>query len=397
MNERRLRAALRRTRPPDVADARERARAVARASYASRAPGTPPRPRRIGLPAAVMLAAALVALVITLTPPGDAVADWVRDLVRGASDPPRPQPALARLPGDGRLLVSGPGGSWIVHRDGSRRRLGGYREATWSPQGRFVGATRGRDLVAVDPQGAIRWVLSRPAAVHDPRWSPSGFRIAYRSGAGLRVVAGDGSGDRLVARRVPAIAAAWRPAAHHVLSYVDRSRRIVISDLDATRRLGRLRAGIAVRRLEWSQDGNRLLVAGRRSVRLLDASGRVVTALDARAGTEFLDAKLSPGGGQIAIAARHVTDGRHEVLLASARRPRLRLRSVFRAVGSIRSVTWAPDRRIVLADWVGTDQWLFLPTGRGAAATAVGGIAAHFSPGRGRSRAAVRVESWCCP
>jgi WD40-like Beta Propeller Repeat len=296
------------------------------------------------------------------------------------------------------LLVSGPGGAWIVHRDGSRRRLGDYREATWSPQARFVGAVRGHDLVAVDPHGAIRWVLSRPGAIHDPRWSPSGYRVAYRSGSSLRVVAGDGSGDRLIARHVPGVAAAWRPGARHVLSYVDRSGTIVTRDVDTARLLARLRPGIAVRRLQWSADGRRLLVTGARGVRLLDASGRAVAHIDAAAGSGFVDAALSPGGERIAIVARRRSDGRHDVLLASVSgsAPAPRVRSPIRLRGPIRSVTWSPDGRIVLADWPGSDQWLFLPFSRQGAASAVVGISAHFDPGRARPREGVRVEGWCC-
>jgi hypothetical protein len=395
MNERRLREMLRGTRPPDAGDARERARAVARAGYARRprrAGGT----RRIALPAAVALGVALVVIGIALTPPGDAVAKWVRDLVRGTSDPPRAQ-ALARLPAAGRLLVSGAGGAWVVHPDGSRRRLGNYRDATWSPQGVYIGATRGNDLVALDPRGAVRWVLSRPVAVHDPRWAPSGVLVAYRSGDSLRVVEGDGDGDHLLARRVAPIAAAWRPGARNVVSYVTPSGSIVVRDLDAQRRLRSLRPGVAARRIEWSADGSRLLVSGPRGVRVLDGSGRIAARLDASAGTEFVDAALSPRGERIAIVVRRRSDGRHDILIASTARSVLRPRSAFRAKGPIRSVTWSPDRKVVLADWPGFDQWLFVPANRHGAVSAATGIAAHFDPGRTHPRNDVRIDGWCCP
>src|SRR5918994_1298805 len=118
----------------------------------------------------------------------------------GADRPPRPR------------LASG---AWVVSANGSRRRLGDYDEATWSPQGLFVGASKRHQLAAVTPKGEGRWTLSRPR-VHYPRWSPSGFRIAYLSGSNLRLVAGDGTGDR---RNDPAqgVAPAWRPRAEHVL------------------------------------------------------------------------------------------------------------------------------------------------------------------------------------
>ncbi|MGH2839301.1 MAG: hypothetical protein ACRDKY_00570, partial [Solirubrobacteraceae bacterium] len=110
----------------------------------------------------------------------------------------------------------------------------------------------------------------------------------------------------------------------------------------------------------------------------------------------FVHAALSPRGGRIAIVARRRADGRHDVLIASATTPRPRPRSAFRAKGQIRSITWSPDRQIVLADWTGSDQWLFLSAGRGGAASAVSGISAHFDPGRTRPRGDVRVQGWCC-
>ena len=50
------------------------------------------------------------------------------------------------LPASGRLLVASVEGSWVVHRDGSKRFLGDYRESSWSPKGKFVVGTRGHEL-----------------------------------------------------------------------------------------------------------------------------------------------------------------------------------------------------------------------------------------------------------
>ena len=51
-------------------------------------------------------------------------------------------PALFSLPASGQLLVTADSGAWVVDEDGSKRLLGGYREASWSPFGRFVVASR---------------------------------------------------------------------------------------------------------------------------------------------------------------------------------------------------------------------------------------------------------------
>src|SRR6185437_7031143 len=110
----------------------------------------------------------------------------------------RAEPALTRLPGGGDLLVQSPHGPWLVHADGSRRLLGDYDQATWSPRGLFVAAAGGRQLTAVEPHGDPHWSISSPARISSPRWAPSGYRVAYLSGRSLRVVAGDGTGDRLL-------------------------------------------------------------------------------------------------------------------------------------------------------------------------------------------------------
>ena len=123
-------------------------RAAARSAAGNRQLAHPPRPRRAGRPARAGR-------------PCDAVADWVRDLVRAERPTAGRAPALTALPSPGRLLVAGPGGVWVVQSCGGARRLGAYEDATWSPRGLFAGATRGRSLSAVEPDGTVRWTLAR--------------------------------------------------------------------------------------------------------------------------------------------------------------------------------------------------------------------------------------------
>ncbi len=166
---------LRRAPIPEEEAAEERAWRVVDAAFEARA-GAPEhgwigrRARRPALAGAVALAAVIAAF----TPPGEAVGEWISDVVRPARTPSAP--ALTSLPADGRLLVTAGDGPWVVQRDGSKRRLGRYEQAGWSPGGLFVVATRGRQLVALEPGGAVRWTLTRPDAVSDPAWSPDGFR-----------------------------------------------------------------------------------------------------------------------------------------------------------------------------------------------------------------------------
>ena len=61
-------------------------------------------------------------------------------------------PALSSLPSSGRILISGPGGTWTAAADGSTRRLGSWPQASWSPRGLYVAVAAGGRLAAVDPK-----------------------------------------------------------------------------------------------------------------------------------------------------------------------------------------------------------------------------------------------------
>jgi hypothetical protein len=179
---------------PNEHAAEERAWEIVRAAYAEREPVAWPRRHVRPLVATAVVAAAVAAV---LSPPGRSVVHSLRKAV-GVQ---HPQTELFSLPAPGRLLVSGPKGTWIVNQDGSRRRLGSYRDAAWSPHGLFVVATRKDELVALDPKGNVRWALPRRSP-RFPAWTGTraDTRIAYLSGGRLHVVAGDGTGDRAVAR-----------------------------------------------------------------------------------------------------------------------------------------------------------------------------------------------------
>ena len=170
------------------------------------------RPRRRSWKPVAAIAVAAVAVAGLLSPPGRAVLDEIREAV-GVDES---APALFSLPASGRLLVTADSGAWVVDEDGSKRLLGAYREASWSPFGAFVVATKPNELVALEPDGDVRWTLARPD-VRFPRWggTRTDTRIAYLSGSELRVVGGDGKGDRLVDRRAadraPLLAPGYRP------------------------------------------------------------------------------------------------------------------------------------------------------------------------------------------
>jgi hypothetical protein len=217
---------LERLEIPGEHEARERAWGVVAAAFAEREPV----PRRRSWKPVAAVAVALVALAGLLSPPGRAVLDEIREVVgvEGA------EPALFSLPTGGRLLVTSDAGAWVVERDGSKRLLGDYREASWSPFGAFVVASRANELVALEPDGDVRWSLARPD-VRLPRWggSRTDTRIAYFSGGALRVVVGNGKSDRLLDRGAALRAPVWRPGPGHVLVYARRDGSIRAVDADS--------------------------------------------------------------------------------------------------------------------------------------------------------------------
>ena len=187
-----------RFRAPHEHEAEERAWAVVGRAYAGRQPVAWPRRHWQPLVAVAIIAAVVAA---ALSPPGRSVVHSLRKAV-GVQ---RAEPALFSLPTRGQLLVTSRQGAWLMHRDGSKRLLGRYRDATFSPHGLFVAATRANQLVALDPQGNVRWTLARPAP-RFPAWTGTrtDTRITYLSRGQARMVAGDGTGDHAIAgRRAP--------------------------------------------------------------------------------------------------------------------------------------------------------------------------------------------------
>jgi hypothetical protein len=220
-----VKQALERIQIPDEQEARARSWAVVSAAFAEREP----EPRRRSWKPVAVVALAVVVLAGLLSPPGRAVLDEIRQVVgvEGSA------PALFSLPAPGRLLVTADSGAWIVDEDGSKRLLGDYREASWSPFGRFVVAARANELAALAADGTVRWSLARPD-VRLPRWggSRTDTRIAYFSRGQLRVVGGDGKGDRLLDAQSAERAPVWLPGGRHRLAYATREGSVRVVDVD---------------------------------------------------------------------------------------------------------------------------------------------------------------------
>jgi hypothetical protein len=384
---------LRGIEPPGAADAEERARRVVRGAFAER----PTRaPRRRTRPAAVAVAAALlvVAAATAVAPARDAVGDWVRNLVHRDAGAPHARPALHALPAPGRLLVISRRGAWVVPQRGARRLLGPYAGATWSPHGLFVAAWRGRELTAVEPTGRVHWSLAAQRPVTDAWWSPDGYRIVYRTGPALRVVAGDGTGARALAPAA-ARAGAWRPGPGYVFAFVDARGVVQARRLEPGRVLWRHRPPTPPFLVQWSADGRRVVLVGRRRIQVLDARGRALREIALASGTRLHAAALAPTGLRLAVVARGA-DGRTDVSVVDLGSSRPLRRSVFSAAGRLDRVAWSPDGRWLLVTWPRADQWLFVRARRVHRLVAVSGIASQFDPAHRRAARTVAPAGWCC-
>jgi hypothetical protein len=325
-----VRRELERIEIPGEHDARLRTWDIVHAAYEEREPLARPRP--FVRPLVAVAAVAAVAAAV-LSPPGRAVVQSVREAIGVASA----EESLFSLPAAGRLLAVADSGVWVVSADGSKRRLGDYQDAAWSPFGRFVVATGTNELVTLEPDGDVRWKLSR-RDVALPRWggSRTDTRIAYLSEGRLRVVGGDGRGDRDIGA-AKAVAPAWRPGGGFVVAYATPTDEIVVRDVTSGATLSRRRAP-GVRTLRWS--GGRVVT---------NAPEAVVRRLGQRSDV--------------------VVDGRVR----------------FSGTGTFTPVVASPDARWLVIGWRDADQWLFVSARGARRVRAVANIADQFD--------AIRVPS----
>lgn len=413
--------ALREARIPLPPDGEERGLRVLDAAFAEREPALPGAPitRRPSLPRlALALGIASLLAALLLSPAGAAVRDWV-DNAFTASAPPA-EPNLARIPGGGRLLIQSAEGPWVVQPDGSRRLLGDYKSASWSPHGLFVVAARGRTLTALAPDGTPRWSITADQRVAfpgrlaaAPAWSPSGERIAYRSGLDLRVVAGDGTEDRVLAGSIsaghppgvtasPAFSAAWSPTGENELAYVTGTGRVQILDSETGAVLAGAPALPRITSIDWGARGRKILEATPGNLRLravLPAGHPTRPALGAPRrlplppGVSVVDAALAPQRPFVAASITYWRKhGTHSEIVVF--RPGGRTQTLLSVPGSLGQVVWSPDGRRILATWPGANQWVFLPLGRGRG-RAIANISRAFSPG-GQLGSSPLIDGWCC-
>jgi hypothetical protein len=322
-----------------------------------------------------------------LSPPGRSVGGWIRDRVAGED---ATQPALVRLPSAGRLLVLSEQGPWIVRPDGSKRLLGSYEGASFSPNGLFVVATDGHRLTALEPDGDPRWSVTRPAPVADARWSPSpGFRVVYREGETLRVVGGDGEDDRLLAENVAPVPPAWRPGEGRMeVAYASTDGRVRVVDADGEQ-LWAADPGAAPEQLLWSDDAGLLLVvtAGPRHP-FYRAGGRPAGNLETPGGQDVLDAAFAPETRDVAYSAFDPESGSSTI--------RLEGEQLQQGRGRLDDLVFSPNGSWLLTGWAEADQLLFLRLPGVSRIVAVPDVRREFDPGGTGATTFPRAAEWCC-
>lgn len=374
-----VRDRLRNAPLPGEAEAAARSWPVVEAALAEREPGrrggrgAAAHPRRFALRLALVAVLIAAGLAVALSPAGA----WIGD--RFQHEPHRTRPAFAGLPQGGSVLAISRSGAYAISPDGDTQQLGYFSGAGWSPHGLHVVGVDGRRLVAVDPQGTIKWTRARPTRVHHPAWSTrDGFAVAYLEGPALRVIAGDGepATDRLLRRGAAPVTPAWHPHSDRVLTYATAGG--AIETLDVTTGAALWRARVTAKGLQWSRRGSRLVALSRRSVTVLDRHGRVLRTV-ALPGVAR-DWALHPSGRRAAVVVGRAV---LEVPLDG-----LRPRPLFE--GSVDGLAWSQDGRRLLLGSRSADEWLLL--GPGARIRALDGVSRELGSAGGFPR----VAGWCC-
>jgi len=388
--ERRLHSELRRARPPRADAAERRAWHIVRAAHAARSPVRAPH-RGARFTAAV--ATAVLAVALALTPARAKMSDWIDDVVNPAPEATRS--SLSSLPVRGRLLVVADSGAWIVHDEDGRRQLGAFSDVTWSPGGRFVAGARGHELVAVDPLGHERWIRPASGRVSVPRWSPDGYRVAYRSGSDLRVAYGDNADDWLLAPDTASTPPAWMPLAapaEQVLAFA-AGGRVRIVQVDTGEELGRTPLQPTPREIWWADGGRRLVTVDSRAVRIHGSRGHLLRTVDLPRAWKAVGSAIPPGGRRLAVIATRGSASSLLVLRLDRPTPP---QSLFSVRGEFEGVTWSIDGSMVVVGLPQADQWLYVrPRGAGAPKS-VGRIRRSFEGGLEPRRGAFpRPAGWC--
>jgi hypothetical protein len=231
----------------------------------------------------------------------------------------------------------------------------------------------GHTLVALEPNGTVRWEKPHRQALAFPRWSFEGYRIAYFAGSTLRAIVGNGTGDRSLGRGDPGVAPAWKPQTHEV-AYLDTKGDVRIVEADRRTLLRRIPQHEPVRSLQWSSDGRLLLVVRAQSVTAYTPSGKPSASV-AQWGLGISGASFRPNSHEFAFAFRErFRTGRSTVCLTGygCRQP------VFEGAAAFSALTWSPDGKWLAIGWPAADQLVFVRVGTPPKLDAVSNVSRQF-------------------
>jgi hypothetical protein len=362
-------------------DSEQRAWHAVRSAYQpGPTPGLRWSARRLVVAVASIAIAALLAIG-AVTGPRHAVAHWLRDAF-GLNARPHTVRGLNGLPGGGQLLIETAHGPWLVHADGTRRRLGAYTGAAWSPHSLYVLAWRGARLAALNLVGVPQWELTAPEMISAARWSPDGYRIAFLTGAALRVVAADSSGEHTLNNAVAPVPPAWQPqtGSAHRLTFVTNAGAVEQIDADTDARIWSVHPRQPARRLLWSPGGDLLLVLGAHELSEYTAAGRLLTRVTPSDAT--IDSAVFTSARQFALVIRP-TAGRPDTieLLNAGRSPVAKI--LYTGLERLSDLNASPNRKWLLAASPSADEWIFIRIGSPARLLATTNITTAFQPRTG--------------
>jgi Tol biopolymer transport system component len=184
-------------------------------------------------------------------------------------------------------LPDGPhdAGLCVARADGSQPvRLGvsrAVRDASWSPDGRFVAYVRQDDIFVANADGSGARNVTRDAALSSgPAWSPDGRQLAYtastQGAARIILVNRSGSNRRVLNLRTPGILSqpAWAPDGRQLAvtstSPTPQGREVWVALIDGSG--SRLLASGATEPA-WSPDGLRIAYTGAAGIVVVNSDG----------------------------------------------------------------------------------------------------------------------------
>ena len=172
--------------------------------------------------------------------------------------------------------------------------------------------------------------------------------------------------------------------------------RIELVNVDSTKTIWLSAPGDPPTQLVWSEDGQRLLALGERSLRVFDSNGNKLWAIGMPVGPSGV-VFVRKSHRFILIRYSPATQ-RSDLVLFQAETTPGEARFLYSAPGDFGTLAISQNGEWLLVGWVNANQWLFLRL-TSAKVESVSNIVEQFG---GSSRAPLersfpKSVSWCCP